>query len=89
MDELPSRSVPGYEQRVARVVWAAHILSYLTEKRSHIELLPPEVAEEEEGLECDELDVETERTGILYGSRESVRSKFLDCIAQLLSPSKG
>jgi len=87
--ELPHESSPGYEERIARVVWAAHILSYLTKKRSHLELETPNAAEEEEGLECGELDAETERRVVLQGSGSSIRSKFLDCIAQLLSPSKG
>jgi hypothetical protein len=89
MEELPHKSIPVCEGRIARVVWAAHILSYLTKKRSHIELQQPDTAEEEEGLEFGEVDAETERTVVLQGTRESIRSKFLDCVAQLLSPSKG
>ncbi|KAF2671342.1 hypothetical protein BT63DRAFT_438807 [Microthyrium microscopicum] len=79
----------GSKSRVARVVWAAHILSYLTKTRSHSELQQPDTTEEGEGLQCGELDAYTERAVILQGSRESIRSKFLDCIAQLLSPKAG
>lgn len=61
----------------------------MARKRSHIELPQPGAEEEEEVLECGDLDAETERTVVLQGPRESIRSKFLDCVAQLLSPSKG
>lgn len=88
MEELSHESTPGPEEYIAHVVWAAHILSYLTKKRSHNELPQPQ-AEGDEDLECSESDAETERTVFLQGPRESIRSKFLDCIAQLLSRSKG
>ena len=88
MESPQQGNFSNHEQRVAHVVWAAHILSYLTEKRSHIELLPSGNGEED-GFECNELDAESERQNILHGPRDSVRSKFLDCIAELLSPSKG
>ena len=89
MEELPPGSGPEYEERTARVVWAAHILSYLTKTRSHIELQQPDAVEEEEGLDCGELNADTERAAVLQCPRESIRSKFLDYIAQLLSPYKG
>ncbi|KAL9099992.1 MAG: hypothetical protein Q9163_004573 [Psora crenata] len=84
--------MPRREERIARVVWAAYILSYLSKQRRHRQLQPPDLAgeeEEEEGFEGSELDAVTERTAVLQEPRESIRSKFLDCIAQLLSPSKG
>ncbi|KAJ6009386.1 hypothetical protein N7522_004402 [Penicillium canescens] len=76
-----------------RVVWAAHILSYLKDNQNHEEL-----HEAENNLECGsnidessdyETDYETDKNVIMSGPRNSVRQKFLDCIAQLLSPCKG
>lgn len=82
---------PNYphEESTARVVWAAHILSYLKDKQNHEEL-----REVEKNGECDSntdesSDCETDKNFILSGPRNSVRQKFLDCIAQLLSPCKG
>lgn len=89
MVESHRENSPGHEERIARVVWATHILYYLTENRSHNELQQTDAADEEESLEYKELDVETETAVVLQSSKESIRSKFLDCIAQLLSPSKG
>jgi len=89
MEETSHETIPGYEELIAHVVWAVHILSHLTKKRSHIDLHKSETIEEEEEFECGELDAETERTALLQEPRESIRSKFLDCIAQLLSPCKG
>lgn len=81
------------EECIARVVWAAHILSYLTNDRKHEELLDVNIhvkhdVNTDESDEC-EMDYESDKTVILSGPRESVRQKFLDCIAQLLSPCKG
>ena len=47
--------------------------------------------EEEEELHDDQLDSDaaTERMACLSWSQESIRFRFLDCAAQLLSPSKG
>lgn len=36
-----------------------------------------------------ETDCETEKNAILSGPQDSVRRKFLGCIAQMLSPCKG
>lgn len=92
MEELLHENVSEYEEHIARAVWAVHILYLLTQKRSNVGLLQPKAAEEEEGeegFECSELDAETERTVVLQGPRESICQKFLDCVAQLLSPTKG
>jgi hypothetical protein len=87
-----------YEERIARVVWAARILSCLTKKRSHIGLHQQpdaakgaelEQADEEEGLDSAEVDAKSDRAACLESSRDSIRSQFLDCIAQLLSPNTG
>ena len=77
----------------ARVVWAAHILSYLKDNQNHEELHEAEnnlecVSNTDDSSDC-ETDYETEKNVILSGPRTSVRQKFLDCIAQLLSPCKG
>jgi hypothetical protein len=88
--EFTKQSTLEHEQRTARVAWAVCILYCLTQKRSHTELpLPDATEEEEEGYGQSDLDAETEKMVVLQGSRASIRSKFLDCIAQLLSPSKG
>ncbi|KAM5360443.1 hypothetical protein ACJA88_014832 [Fusarium oxysporum] len=89
MEDLPQQNCQKYDHHVARVVWAAYILSYLTKARSHIGLPNHDPAEEEDRLERGNAGAGTERATVLGGSRESIRSKFLDCIAQLLSPSKG
>lgn len=93
MAELHRTLAYPHEESIARVVWAAHILSYLTNNRSHEELHDAENnAEHDSGTDepsdC-EGDYETEKTVILSGPRNSVRQKFLDCIAQVLSPCKG
>lgn len=65
MEEILHESIPGYEERTARVVWATYILSYLTKKRSQTKLQQPDANREEEELECSELDAETERAVVL------------------------
>lgn len=81
------------EECLARVVWASHILCYLTQNRSHEELLKAENTLESGSNTDDssdhETDYETEKNMILSGPRDSILQKFLDCIAQLLSPCKG
>ncbi|PGH35493.1 hypothetical protein GX50_01708 [[Emmonsia] crescens] len=73
-----------HEECIAHVVWAAHIFSYLTNNRSHEEHNNAEPdSNTDEPSDC-ETDYETERTVILSGPQNSVRQKFLDCIAQLL-----
>ncbi|KAJ8060028.1 hypothetical protein OCU04_011639 [Sclerotinia nivalis] len=88
MSSLTKKSKMEIEERVAHIVWAAHILSYLTKTRNNVELQQNSCDDDEEELDCNELDAATERTSILQCSSTSIRSKFLDCLAQLLSPSK-
>lgn len=76
-----------YEECIAHVIWAAHILYYLVGERSQTRLLPE--LDEEEDFDGDELDVKTENKVILTRSGDLVRSRFLDCVAELVSPSKG
>lgn len=92
MAELHRTSIYPQEECLAHVVWAAHILSYLKSNRKN------ELNEAESDAECDsntddpsdtETDYKTVNNVILSGPRDSVRQKFLDCIAQLLSPCKG
>ncbi|RHZ69172.1 hypothetical protein CDV55_107132 [Aspergillus turcosus] len=81
-----------HEESITRVVWAAHILSCLTNTRYHEEQHEVDDAERDgdtdEPSDC-ETDYETVETAVLSGTRDSIRRKFLDCIAQLLSPCKG
>jgi hypothetical protein len=92
MAELYQTSIKPQEEYLARVVWAAHILSYLTKGRKN------ELHEAENIVEYgsntddssdSEIDYETDKNVIMSGPRDSVLQKFLDCIAQLLSPCKG
>ncbi|KFY19104.1 hypothetical protein V493_08143 [Pseudogymnoascus sp. VKM F-4281 (FW-2241)] len=76
----------GYEESMARVVWAANILYYLVGERNQSQLFPEL---DEEDFDGDDFDAETENEVVLTGSGDSVRSKFLDCVAELASPSKG
>lgn len=78
------------EEVIAHVVWAAHILSYLTNKRNNVKLTD-EANDDSDNDEVNdhETDCETEKAVILSGSRDSVRRKFLDCIAQFFSHCKG
>ncbi|KFZ20164.1 hypothetical protein V501_00274, partial [Pseudogymnoascus sp. VKM F-4519 (FW-2642)] len=69
-----------YEESMARVVWAANILYYLVGERNQSQLFP-ELDEDD--------DAKTENEVVLTGSGDLVRSKFLDCVAVLASPSKG
>ena len=78
-----------YEQRIAHVVWAAHILSYLTRGRSHTTLLLPELDDDEDFDADILLDAETDKARSLVDSDPLLRFKFLDCVAELFSPSKG
>ncbi|RJE17542.1 hypothetical protein PHISCL_10122 [Aspergillus sclerotialis] len=85
----------SHNERIARIIWAAHMLFYLTNTQSHNR----QPQDTKNNGECDdrdtnepsdnETDYETERAVILSGSRTPIRRKFLDCIAQLLSPCKG
>ena len=84
-------------EHVARVVWAAHILANLTKGRSHAQVEKDEddvASDADSEIETevavdDEMDTATAKAVPLSASRESVLRKFLDCICQLLSPSKG
>ncbi|OJJ85389.1 uncharacterized protein ASPGLDRAFT_168477 [Aspergillus glaucus CBS 516.65] len=87
MDHLRKGTETAHEVRAARIVWAAHILSYLTNNRSHAELHQLD-ADPGEFEDCAS-DYKTENNVVLTGPEEFVRQKFLNCIAQLLSPSKG
>jgi hypothetical protein len=93
MAGLHRTSIYPREECIARVVWAAHILFYISKTRNHEELREAENDAERDGDTDEpgdyETDCETEKTVILSGPRDSIRRKFLDCIAQLLSPCKG
>lgn len=86
MEDFPHQCTLGYEERIARAVWAAHMLSYLTKKRWLIELLQLDAAEEGEGFGCDKLDAEAEKNG---KNQESIRSNFLDSICPAVVAIQG
>ncbi|KAI9642996.1 hypothetical protein NHQ30_008730 [Ciborinia camelliae] len=88
MSKSTEKSEIEFEERVAHIVWAAHILSCLTNTKRHGGLQQEDTSVEEQDFDYSEVDADTERTVILQGSEDSIRSKFLDCLAQLLSPSK-
>jgi hypothetical protein len=71
-----------YEESMARVVWAANILYYLVGERNQSQLFPEL---DEDDFDGDDFDAETENEVVLTGSGDSVRSKFLDCVAELAS----
>jgi hypothetical protein len=85
----------------ARVVWGAHILSYLnphtdTMSDKHLQATTSasghyEVdSDEDDDLDGDtEVERATENTDLLTPCDTNVREKFLNCIAELLSYSKG
>ncbi|PGH01263.1 hypothetical protein GX51_05318 [Blastomyces parvus] len=93
MAEIHGTPVYSHEECITRVVWAAHLLSYRSNNRNHEEVYGAGDNAEHynntnELSDCG-TDYETEQTVILSGPRDSVRRKFLDSIAQLLSPCKG
>ena len=75
---------------VAQIVWATHILSYLAPSTFFIPT--DDTAEDDEQAvpqqEAD-LDAATDELQVLTTDYEAIRRKFLNCIAELLSPSKG
>ncbi|OJJ74436.1 hypothetical protein ASPBRDRAFT_72837 [Aspergillus brasiliensis CBS 101740] len=93
---MASETTHLQEEDVAHVVWAAHILAYLTRGRSHAQAQQSGDAaasdtdsETEAEAAVEETDTATENAAALFTSRESVWRKFLDCVCQLLSPCKG
>jgi len=80
----------------ARVVWSAHILSYLSQQRSQPAVIPSVTiakadteAEAEEEEEEEEEDFPSNVTTALGSVDEDIKAKFLDCIAETLSSKKG
>lgn len=71
----------------AHITWAAHILAGLTNTRKY--LSPSDVSDDEENDNNESSDAATERNVILQSPKALIASKFLDCFAQLFSPSKG
>lgn len=91
MNNLHSHS-PSGANRIAQVTWAIHTLSCLTKQSHHVESqqdisiisLPDE--EDEEAIE---IYGDTKVTPVINTIPDSIRHKFLNCIAQILSPAKG
>ncbi|KAJ5713971.1 uncharacterized protein N7483_011152 [Penicillium malachiteum] len=88
---MESQPEKAQNDQVARIIWAAHILSFLTTAnqghKSDAELQKANATEEE--FEDFELETSTKNATLLTTGNESVQKKFLDCIAQLFSPQKG
>lgn len=88
--EIKKAADHTYGESIARVVWAAHILSYLTGEQSHAETLQSETGDEDEDdSDGSESDAETDKWSDLTSADKHIRSKFLDCVAELLSPENG
>ena len=87
METPSSYTRHNYEEHIAHVIWAAHILHYIGGERSQTGRLPE--LDTDEDFDTDEPDIETQNDIIHTAPVDSVRPKFLDCVAELLSPSKG
>ncbi|KAF2179438.1 hypothetical protein K469DRAFT_694128 [Zopfia rhizophila CBS 207.26] len=75
------------EEAYARVIWAAHILAYLSRGRSQPDLIRTDdhaINEDEEGNDFDSVF-----NDVLTNASENLRTKFLDSIARVLSHTKG
>ena len=75
------------EETFARIVWGAHILNYLSRNRGQSALVSSVDLDEDDGE--DEEDIDSTFGTPLTSSDESMRTKFLDCLAGLLSHTKG
>ncbi len=91
-----SKASDSCQGRVAHVIWAAHILAYLSKKESHpLVQQPGHSSNDEEGdhedMDAEDIDADTDITAALTGTTDSIliQTKVLDCIAQLFSPAKG
>jgi hypothetical protein len=82
----------------ARVVWGSHILSYLNPYTETPHLPAISNASPNDGVDSDEGDVSdgdieleeaTQSTNLLTPYDTNIREKFLNCVAELLSHSKG
>jgi hypothetical protein len=85
-------TIKNGKESFAHVVWAAHILSYLTKRRSQTGLVrTTDLGDEADNQEYDgqDVDFKTETATALSSPIDALRQKFLDCLAELLSPSKG
>ncbi|MCJ1384572.1 hypothetical protein MMC17_007689 [Xylographa soralifera] len=83
---------PGPEEVIfARVIWATHILWFLSANRSQQDLVLKDLDDcDEEGLDNFGDDAtDTKNLGLLTSSDEGIKIKFLNGIAELLSPAKG
>ncbi|KAK6537605.1 hypothetical protein TWF694_011785 [Orbilia ellipsospora] len=89
---MEDKNALSLEEQRARVLWAAHILSYLSPNSSHTDVLDAtKVQEQQEEDDVEISDDGTDIATILQESEESAipSKKFLDCVAQLFSPNKG
>jgi hypothetical protein len=79
----------------ARVVWASHILSYMDPHSGQLQAPRSTAGHDSVDDDEDELDehaddeISTTNTDLLTSLDTSIREKFLNCIAELLSHSKG
>ncbi|KAF2204610.1 hypothetical protein GQ43DRAFT_428801 [Delitschia confertaspora ATCC 74209] len=61
----------------------------MAEGRRHVKVSPTEPIDDDERLENKDLDADAEKDAVLAGLNDSICSRFLDCVAELLSRSKG
>jgi hypothetical protein len=86
-----ARAPPTEEVVFAHVIWATHILWFLSANRSQPDLIledPDDCFEEcDDNFGDDATD--TGNLGLLTSPNEGMRIKFLNGLAELLSPAKG
>lgn len=87
MDAQYNDSVPC-EEAFARVVWSAHILSFLSRSRSQRALLSSTPLGEHDEIEDDD-DLESNVGGRCAPVDEHIRIKFLNSLAETLSHTRG
>lgn len=79
------------EYQLARTTWASHILGNVLRQVSQSSLAPPDddLLESEDDIPVDDLDARSTKIAILTNSPQKAGEKFLDCLAELMSPEHG
>jgi hypothetical protein len=106
MAEVTMSSVPPTgpaAERPTRIIWAAHILKYLSGDRCHTRSGSADIKVSSAGVapdgedpvggksdsDDDGMDTVTERAAVLSRTHIDIQRTFLDALAELLSPRKG